>query len=57
MALLSLGDAEQTLALVYWALGDVQAAMNLLKKAKGKTDAICFPLIMVKYEASEAEKR
>lgn len=48
------GDAEQTLALVYWALGDVQAAINLLKKARGKTDAIGFPLIMVKYEASEA---
>ncbi|KJS48363.1 LuxR C-terminal-related transcriptional regulator [Desulfosporosinus sp. BICA1-9] len=48
------GDAEQTLALVYWALGDTQTAMDLLKKAKANTDAKAFPLIKVRYDAFEA---
>jgi len=48
------GDAEQTLALVYWALVDAQTAMDLLKKAKANTDAKAFPLIKDRYEAFEA---
>lgn len=48
------GDAEQTLALVYWALGDIQTAWDLLEKAKANTDAKAFPIIWDRYQAFEA---
>ncbi|HBV86143.1 MAG TPA: hypothetical protein DEF42_05710 [Desulfosporosinus sp.] len=48
------GDAEQTLALVYWALGDFQSAWDLLEKAKANTDAKAFPIIWDRYKAFEA---
>lgn len=48
------GDAEQTLSLVYWALGDNQAAWNMLEKARANTDAKAFPVIWDRYKAFEA---
>ena len=48
------GDAEQTLALVYWALGDIQTACVLLVKAMDNTDAKAFPIIWDRYKAFEA---
>ncbi len=48
------GDAEQTLALVYCALGDAPKAMDLLKKAKNNIDVNAFPIIKGRYEAFEA---
>lgn len=48
------GDAEQTLALVYWALGHTGKAWDLLEKAKANTDAHAFPIIRDRYKAFEA---
>ncbi|MFZ5945571.1 MAG: LuxR C-terminal-related transcriptional regulator [Bacillota bacterium] len=48
------GDAEQTLALVYWALDNAEKAWDILKKAKSNTDAKAFPIIWDRYKAFEA---
>lgn len=47
------GDAEQTLALVYWALGEIQKAWDLLAKAKSNIDSKAFPIIWDRYKAFE----
>ncbi|AFQ43350.1 LuxR C-terminal-related transcriptional regulator [Desulfosporosinus meridiei] len=48
------GDAEQTLALIYWTLGEIQTAWDLLEEAKANTDAQAFPIIWDRYKAFEA---
>lgn len=48
------GDAEQTLALVYWTLGNIKTAWDLLEKAKANTDAKTFSIIWDRYKAFEA---
>jgi len=48
------GDAEQTLALVYWALGDKQKAWDLLQNATVNLDTKAFPIIWDRYKAFEA---
>ncbi|KUO58607.1 MAG: hypothetical protein APF84_15655 [Gracilibacter sp. BRH_c7a] len=47
------GDAEQTLALVYYASGDIPKAWDLLQKAKANTDSKAFPIIWDRFKAFE----